>query len=266
MSMIDVQNLNTGYAEHKVLHDVCFRIDKYQFMGIIGANGSGKTTLLKSISGYLRPSSGSIRLFGKDIQKYTIKERAKLIGYVPQDIPIDFQFRCYDIVMMGRFPYLRRFHSKSNTDRDIVEDCMKLTDTWNFKDKMISQLSGGERQRVFIARALAQNPRILLLDEPISHLDIKYQVEILSLLRMLAAKGILIIAILHDINQTSQFCDEIMILKAGRILAKGTPQKVITTQNIHSAFSIDIEVFTPPMAHNPYIIPAVRKRKKFKVV
>ncbi|MBZ2174537.1 ABC transporter ATP-binding protein [Schnuerera sp. xch1] len=260
MAILRVDNLHFSYGKKKILKGINFSIDKSMLIGIIGANGSGKTTLLKNISGYLKSTSGNVFIAGKNIKDFTIKEKSRYIGYVPQDIIYDFQFNCFDVIMMGRIPFLKRFQMERKEDKDIVKKCMKITNTWQFKKTSIKKLSGGERQRVYIARALAQNPKILLMDEPVSHLDIKYQIEILSLVKDLSLNGILVITVLHDINIASQFCDEIFIMKEGKIIDSGYPKNVITPNNIKSAFSIDVELFENPTTHIPYVIASLNEK------
>jgi iron complex transport system ATP-binding protein len=266
MYILEIKDLYFSYGNRQVLRGINLKVDKSKMIGIIGANGSGKTTLLKNISGYLKPEKGSVLIFGKNIKGLSVKERAKLIGYVPQDIIYDFDFTCYDIVMMGRIPYLRRFQTEGKEDREIVKEAMEMTNTWQFKDKLVKELSGGERQRVYIARALAQRPRILLMDEPVSHLDIKYQIEILSIAKELSSKGILVISVLHDINLASQFCDEIILIREGTIMAQGKPKEVITFENIKLGFSIDVQIFEDPFTRTPYVIPSLNGKEKLKVV
>lgn len=266
MPILQVDKLYFSYRKSDVLKGIDFTINENIMLGIIGGNGSGKTTLLKNISGYLKPKSGNVFIRRKNIEDFSIKEKARHIAYVPQEMPYDFEFSCYDIVMMGRIPFLKRFQVEGREDRDIVKECMVITNTWKFRDKNINELSGGERQRVYIARALAQKPRILLMDEPVSHLDIKYQIEILSLVNTLSNNGILVITVLHDINLASQFCDEIFVMKEGKIMASGCPKKVLTPDNIKSAFSIEVELLDNPITHVPYVVPALNKEKKFKVV
>jgi len=269
MPLLELRNLCTGYGDKIVLKDISFSVEEPVFAGIIGANGSGKTTLLKSISGYLKPRRGLVAVENKDVRQMSVRERAKTMGYVPQDIPYDFAFKCRDLVMMGRMPYLKRFQKESALDRETVREAMEMTHTWHLRDRVATELSGGERQRVYIARALAQNPKILLLDEPVSHLDLRFQVEILSLLKDLSARGILVLAVLHDINLASQFCDEILILHEGSVLSRGQPTQVITYQNIESAFSVNVEILDNPLANTPYIVPSAVKnnaKKELKVV
>ncbi len=257
MPILRVENLHFSYGKKEVLKGLNFSVGESTVIGIIGSNGSGKTTLLKNISGYLKPTFGNIFIEDRNIRELSIKEKARYISYVPQDIRCDFQFTCYDIVMMGRMPFLRRFQPERKEDKDIVRKCMEMTNTWQFRDTMINQLSGGEKQRVYIARALAQEPKILLMDEPISHLDIKYQIEILSFVRELAKQGILVIAVLHDINLACQFCNEILIMKDGRIMDLGRPNKVITPRSIKSAFSIDVDLIENPKNNIPYVVASI---------
>lgn len=256
MSIVKVEDLHFSYGKNKVLSGINFDIDGFKMVGIIGANGSGKTTLLKNISGYLKPHRGSVYIAGKNVSGMNSREKARYIGYVPQDMYSDFEFSCIDIVMMGRTPYLRRFQRETENDLSIVKESMILTDTWDLRDRYINELSGGQRQRVYIARALAQQPKILLLDEPVSHLDIKYQIDILSMLKQLTSKNILVFAVLHDINLTSQFCDIILMMDSGKIISKGTPDEVLTVENIKKVFSIDADVYRNPVSDTPYVIPA----------
>lgn len=257
MPLLEVRDLSFAYGKEPVLEQVDFTIDKLGMIGIIGPNGSGKSTLLKNISGHYTPCSGGVKVFDKNVSGMSIKERARLIGYVPQEIPHEFEFSGYDIVMMGRTPYLRRFQRETIKDIDIVRDAMKQTNTWEIRQRPISQLSGGERQRVYISRSLAQLPRVMLLDEPISHLDIKYQLEILKLLKELTLQGILVLTVLHDINLASLFCDEIILLKEGKLIAKGSIGETLNKTFIKEAFNVSIEVLHSPRTQLPYIVPVV---------
>ena len=266
MSLLKVENLYFSYGKNKVLKGIDFTVYENKMVGIIGGNGSGKSTLLKNISGYLKPDSGSIFIKERNLGDFSIKEKARYIGYVPQEMPYDFEFSSYDVVMMGRMPFLKRFEQEGEEDEKIVREAMEITNTWKFKDKSINALSGGERQRVYIARDLAQQAQILLMDEPVSHLDIRYQVEILSLVKELTLKGILVIVVLHDINLASQFCDEIFIMKEGRIMAAGSPKRVLKADKIKAAFDLDVELIHNPVSHIPYVVPTLKKMREFKVI
>jgi len=266
MTIVNVEDLHYSYGNIQALKGVNFKIDGYEMVGILGSNGSGKTTLLKNISGYLKPSRGNVFMMDKSVHKMRSKDRARIIGYVPQDMYFDFEFTSYDVVMMGRTPYLRRFQRETEKDVSIVKEAMILTNTWDLKDRYVNELSGGQRQRVYIARALAQEPKILLLDEPISHLDVKYQVEVLSILKRLTAKGILVFSVLHDINLSSQFCDFILLMKDGEIISMGTPNEVITVENIKMVFSVDAHVIRNPITDTPLIVISKRQGDGLKIV
>jgi len=266
MDILKVENLSFSYGKKEIIKGIDFNISESMVLGIIGPNGSGKTTLLKNLSGYLKPSFGNVYVLNKNIKHLNIKEKAKYIGYVPQDIFYDFDFTCYDIVMMGRTPYLNRFQSEKLEDKQIVRESMEITNTWQFKDKSIKELSGGERQRVYIARALAQRPKIMLMDEPVSHLDIKYQLEILNLIKDLTLKGILVITVLHDINLAAQFCDKIFILKDGKIEASGKPKDVLNVKNIKNVFETDVVIFEDSETGSINIVPYLNRREQLKVV
>lgn len=255
MPVIKVNNLHSGYGDKEVLRGINFYIDSPKFIGIVGANGCGKTTLLKVLSGSLKAWQGTVFVQGLEVNKIDPKYRAKSLSYVSQENFCEFSFSCYDIIMMGRLPFLKRFQNEGKLDRDIVETVMELTNTWTFKEKSLNELSGGEKQRVYIARALAQKTNILLLDEPVSHLDIKYQVEILTLLKKLSQKGHLVLTVLHDLNLVAQFCDQVMIMKEGTILSQGVPGQILVPSNIQDAFSIKVDVLNHPSTNIPYVIP-----------
>jgi iron complex transport system ATP-binding protein len=179
-----------------------------------------------------------------------------MMAVVPQNILIDYDFSVFDIVMMGRSPYKRRFEEFNTEDERIVEKYMKITDTWEQRDELITELSGGETQRVIAARALSQETDIILLDEPTSHLDIQYQIEFLNIFKKLRNEKIIIV-VLHDLNLASMFSDEIILINDGKVTAKGKPQEVITRENIKSVYNISVEILQNPISKCPYIIPVV---------
>lgn len=255
--MLKVNELYFSYDNDPVLNGINLDIEKGTFIGIIGPNGSGKSTLIKNMSGYLKPSKGVVLLDGTDINKMSQNQRVKQIGYVPQTAYIDFDFSCEDIVAMGRLPYIKRFEREKKIDLDAIEYAMKTTDTWNMRKKPVTHLSGGERQRVIIAQAICQEPSILLLDEPISHLDIKYQYDIMNLLSRLCHDGMTVVAVLHDLSLASQFCDSLALLKNGKILTYGSAKNVITKENIKSAYGTEIMLIPNPVNGLPIVLPIV---------
>ena len=253
---LEVEKLNFAYEEELTLKDISFDIKKGEFISIIGPNGSGKSTLLKNISNIYSPQSGSIKIYNNDIKKYGTRELAKNIALVPQDTIISYNFSVLDIVLMGRFPHLNRFEKEREEDFKIVYEALKKTNTFHLKDRNIDEISGGERQRVIIARALAQEPKIIFLDEPTSHLDVNHQMELLSLLKILnKEKKTTIILVIHDINLACRYSDKIILMNNGGIVSIGTPKEVVTRKNIEKTYGLNIIVEENPYTDSIYIVP-----------
>jgi len=245
-----------------VLTDINIEIEQGKFYSIIGPNGSGKTTLLKSMSKALEPAQNTVYINGTDISLLRSKEIARKISSVPQNTGLEFEFTVMDIVLMGRSPYLRRFQSEREEDIKKAVEAMKTTNTWHLREKSINRVSGGERQRVIIARALAQDAQIMLLDEPISQLDIHHQVELMNTIKKLnREKGITVIAVLHDLNIAAQYSDYMLLLSEGRIAVQGTPEAVLTQQNIKNIYKLDVLVMDNPINGKPLIIPLIQEGK-----
>jgi len=220
----------------------------------VGPNGSGKSTLVRALSRVLRPISGRAMLDAVDIYEMTANELARRLAVVAQDYTVAFDFAVRDIVLMGRAPHLSRFGVERPQDYKIAEEAMGLTHTLVFADRPITSLSGGERQRCMIARALAQQPSVLLLDEPIAHLDINHQIEILDLARRLTTeRGLATIVVLHDLNLASQYCDQLVLVSQGKVVAEGKPQDVVTEARIRVAYGTDVHVRQHPTTGRPYV-------------
>ncbi|GBE31149.1 MAG TPA: ABC transporter ATP-binding protein [Nitrospirae bacterium] len=236
MGIIELRNISFSYGVDNFIDDLSMSVDSGKFVGIIGANGSGKSTLLKLTAGILRPAAGRILLWGKSIYDYRGKDRAKLLSYLPQLLDISIPFTVKELISMGLYPY------------DIMPELSpeEAVSMVGLEDKLfspISELSGGERRRVYIAMTLLQGAGILLLDEPLANLDVKYQIEFIRLLRELRReKDISIIMALHDINMAFRF-DELYVIKEGRIIASGVPSDVITAELLKEAFDIDLKIF-----------------------
>lgn len=236
--VVEFEKVSFGYSRDNPLIkeiDISFLIG--QFVGLLGANGSGKTTILKLLSGFLRPSSGVVRLWGRDLMTYKNKDRAKLICYLPQILDMNLPFKVKELVSMGLYPY-------EIMPELTVDEALDMVGLREKADMNLTNLSGGERRRAFIAMTLLQGAGILLLDEPLANLDIKYQIELLRMLQELRdKKGITIIMALHDINMAFKF-ERIILIKKGRILYSGPPEVALTRERIREAFDIDLGINT----------------------
>ena len=253
--LVRADKLSGGYHNKLVIKDALFEISKGDFLGIIGPNGSGKSTLLKLMTRVLSPQSGSVFLEGKDIRGMHLKEFCRKVAFVPQDTLINFSFSVEEIVLMGRIPHLKRMQFETKKDFSIARNALSLTDTLYIKEKEINQLSAGERQRVIIAKALAQEPMLLFLDEPTSHLDIGHQVQILDLLKRLNKEnGLTVVMVMHDLNLASEYCNRIILFNDGCIFKEGTPEEVLTYQNIESVYKTVVVVKKNPISSKPYVI------------
>ncbi len=253
---IKVEKLVFSYNKNKILDNINLEFIEGNIITIIGPNGSGKSTLLKNIASTLTPQEGTVFLGNKELKKYSLKELARQIGVVPQNTNIEYDFTAYDIVLMGRNPYIKRFQIESEADISIVEEVMKKTNTWDLKDRNINELSGGECQRVVIARALAQEPKIILLDEPTAALDMHHQIEILDLLKVLnKQKNITVIIALHDINLAARYSNKILLLNKGKQVIMGNPENVITKKNLQLAYKINMIVDKNKYTNSLQVIP-----------
>jgi iron complex transport system ATP-binding protein len=217
--LLSVDGVECRYGSVKILENVNFTVNEGDFVGIVGPNGSGKTTLLKSISRTLKPYTGTILLDKTDVYSIKSMDLAKQMAIVPQESNIGFSFTALDIVLMGRNPHMKRFQMESESDLNIVRKAMNRTNTWHLADRPINEISGGEKQRVIIARALAQEPKVLLLDEPLTHLDMINQLEIMDLVKELCVKErLIVLAVIHDLNLAARYCSSILLLKGAKIL------------------------------------------------
>ncbi|MDI6703661.1 MAG: ABC transporter ATP-binding protein [bacterium] len=253
--MLEVFNLTCGYNGRKeVIKDVSFHVRRGDFIGIIGPNGSGKTTLFRALTKILPIWQGEILYEGEDIRKISSKELAKKVAVLPQILEITFPFTVSEFVMMGRFPHLERFEKVKEGDLEVVRRAIESTDTLSLRDRKIGELSGGERQRVLLAQALAQQPELLLLDEPTTHLDISHQVDILDMVKRLSLeKDLTIISILHDLNLASEYCKRLILLKEGKIFKEGTPGDVLTCQDIKEVYNTVVVVDKSPISFKPHL-------------
>jgi len=242
-----LKNIGFSYNGRQVLEGITIFIPQGTLLGLIGPNGAGKTTLLKIAARLLRPETGKVFLGGRDVWRLPQREVARQLAVVPQEDQLGFPFSVAEVVMMGRYPHLRRLQREGQTDFAVVRRAMEATATMDLARRPVTTLSGGERRRVAIARALAQEPKVLLLDEPTAHLDIAHQSQMFRLLRRLSAEqGITVIAALHDLNLAAAFMERLVLLSGGRVVADGPPESVLTAQNVETAYGVSVRVTRHP--------------------
>lgn len=258
---VRVAGISCRYDAVPALHDVTLDIASGEVVGIVGPNGSGKTTLLRAIHGLLAPVRGSVVLEGRDLRTLRAREIAATVGSVPQHSRDGFGFTVSDVVMMGRYPHQRPLAGESPEDEAVVRSALERTHTWHLRRRPVEALSGGERQRVLLARALAQDPRVLLLDEPTAHLDIRFQLEMMDLIAGLGA-GLTVIAALHDLNLAAMYCGRLVLLAEGRIVAMGTPGEVLDPARLRAVYGADVAVHPHPVTGRPSVTILRRARSQ----
>lgn len=235
--MICLQHITVSYGERRILDDLDLSFGEGRITAVMGPNGCGKTTLLRLVDGLLEPTAGRVTIDGMAVQDYPARQLAQKVAFVRQHQRTDFEFSAFETVLMGRNPYQHRLQNESQEDWDIVERCMKQTGTWHLRLAKPAQMSGGELQRVMIARALAQQTPVLLMDEPVSNLDIAHQIEVMRLLRDASGKTVLIV--LHDLNLALRFCDDLLLLHDSRYVYHGPVAGGLTPENIQAVYGVE---------------------------
>jgi iron complex transport system ATP-binding protein len=254
--MLTVRALHAGYRNRPVLHDVDLEAPDGELLALVGPNGCGKTTLLRAITGVVTPAAGHIAIDGDDTTRARPEALARRIAVVAQGAPLPDGFTAFDVALMGRTPHLRLLQSEGRRDAEIVRAAMQRADCWDYRDRRVDELSGGERQRVVIARALAQEPRVLLLDEPTSHLDLPHQVATFRLMRALCAeRRIAVVAVVHDLTLAGAFADRVAMMADGRIVAFGGPAHVLQPDTIAAAYGMHVRVMPHPETGRPIVVP-----------
>jgi len=253
--LLKLDNVSAGYYREDIIKGISLEINTGDLIGIIGPNGSGKTTLLRLITRVLVLRKGRIYFQGLDVSQMNLKEFCRQVAFVAQDISTNFPFTVMETVLMGRIPHLKRLQFETRRDIEIAEGALLETATINLKDKRIDELSSGERQRVIIARALAQEPVLLFLDEPTAHLDIGHQIQILDLLKKLNRRDDLtIVMVLHDLNLASAYCNRIALLDKGSVFKEGSPDDVLTYQNIEAVYKTVVLVDRNKITGKPNVV------------
>lgn len=252
---IVTEDLGYAYSEARVLKSVSIEVGPGEIVGLIGPNGSGKTTMIRVISGVLRDYSGSIGVGGREVRELAPGELAEMVAVVPQEAETALPFTVTEVALMGRHPYLKGIAFETSVDLEIALAALERAGAAHLAGRNIQKLSSGERQRVVFARALAQQPGALLLDEPTSFLDIRYQVELYDMVRELAEEGVSVLTALHDLNLAAEYCDRIYILKEGEVFASGPTDEVLTYANLTDVFGSDVYVDTNDLTGKLLVIP-----------
>jgi iron complex transport system ATP-binding protein len=249
-------NLTTGYAGHPVLRDISFEVKAGELAAIVGPNGAGKSTLLKAIGGSLTPWTGEVELIGRPLKDYDRRILARTLAIVPQENLVAFRFTALEIVLMGRAPHLGPFHLETRHDLEIASQALNRFGLRELVRRPIQELSGGERKRVFLARALAQEPRIALLDEPAAFLDMRHIAEIFERFRELCVeRAMTVIVTLHDLNAAAHYADRVLLMKNGRTVAWGTPEEVLTAGNLRDVYETPLYVGRNPATGAIAVLP-----------
>lgn len=253
--MLKLAHVSFSYDGNSVLKGVDLEVERGEMVALLGPNGSGKTTLLKLACGVLRPNEGEVSLNGSPLPDLKRRYLAQQVAVVPQQFFTPFAFTLREVVLLGRTPFLKAFADERSSDRHVVEKAMALTGVDGLKDRYFNELSGGERQKGVLAMALAQEPGLLLLDEPTAHLDINYQVEISELVQRLnREQGLTVVAAMHDLNLAALYFDRLVLLKEGFIYATGRPEEVLTEETIRETFSASVEVTHHPATNVPHVM------------
>ena len=248
---IDIEDLGVSYGDTCIWKNINLTLSEPGLVSILGPNGVGKSTLMYTINKILEPTEGRVLIDGEDVEEMPFKDIAKKVAYVPQSSGETFAMTVMDTVLMGRYPHSG--YTVTKEDLEIAADCLMKVHMGDYAMSMFNELSAGQHQRVMVARGLAQEPELLMLDEPTSNLDIYHQISTMRLLRDIAhRRGIIVLVICHDLNVASRFSDRMIMFSQGRIYADGTPEEVITPETIHNVYRVNADVTT--VQNRPYVI------------
>lgn len=257
MPPLRLSQVTANYGPRPVLRGVSVSIENGEVVALVGPNGTGKSTLIRVLSGVLPARSGAIHLNGVDLLRLPASERARRVAAVPQMVKLPEAFTVGEIVMMGRTPHLPLWAGESRRDCEIAWQAMRRTQVDGLANRRVDELSGGEQQRVVIARALAQEPQVLLLDEPTAHLDLKHQVSVLELVRSLAHdQDLAVLLTLHDLNQAAQYADRVALMHHGQLVAQGLPHEVFTAERLSEVYGVPVAIGQHPTRGTPIVMTA----------
>lgn len=245
--VLEIKNLSVGHPDKLVLQGVNVNITKGEMVGIIGCNGAGKSTLLKTIRGIIPKVKGEVLYFDKPLEQYKEKELATKVAYLQQNVETSFGYTCLDIVLAGRYPYMKWYEGENEKDKQLARDCLAYTGTLDLADRSINMISGGQKQRVLLAKILAQQTPIMFLDEPTTGLDMVYQEEIFRFAKALADMGKTVLMVVHELNLAAKYCSRVLLIGEGTLLADGAPREVLTEKLLSTAYHADVVVNKNPI-------------------
>jgi len=261
--VIQAENLSLGYdSGANIIHQLTLTLTPGHITALVGPNGCGKSTLLRGLSRLLKPAHGAVYLDGQDIHAMKAKDLARQLGILPQAPTAPEGLTVHELVAQGRYPHQNWFQQWSGDDERIVAEALEQTNLTLFADRPVDTLSGGQRQRAWIAMALAQQTNVLLLDEPTTYLDLAHQIDVLDLLAELNEQGRTIVMVLHDLNQAARYADTMVALRGGQIIVQGTPQQVMTSENLKQVFGLNAHIIHDPITHTPMCVPISRRQSK----
>jgi len=257
--LFSVNNIVFQYDKHMAIDDITFTVNNGEFIGVIGPNGAGKSTILRLLAGFLRPTKGFIAFSGRNLDEYDRRELAQNIATLPQAADTPFSFTVEEFILMGRYPHAPRGFLYGKKEFEFVEYIMDTMEISHLHGRGVNTLSEGERQKVSLSQCLAQDPKVLLLDEPVSHLDIRHQIQTFDVLEKLHNEGLTIVIVLHDLNLASEFCSRVMLVSKGTIHADGDSESVLTFQNIEKVYDTVVIVKENPLSGKPFVVPVSKK-------
>ncbi|MBU4199758.1 MAG: ABC transporter ATP-binding protein [Verrucomicrobia bacterium] len=255
----ELDNVSAGYDQNLVIENLSLAVAEGEMAALLGPNGAGKSTLLRTLTGLLKPSAGAVRLFGTDVARLKAADRARLIAVVPQELNTPMAYTVAELVMMGRTALLNPWQQPSASDIQVVERALVYTDVSDLRDRSLDALSGGEKQRAVIAMALAQEPRIILMDEPTTHLDLNHSLEIMQIIeRLNREQGVTVLMTSHDLNLAAEFCHRLILLDHGRVAADGPPDAVLKEEILREVYHCDLRIQQDTQTGALFVVPARR--------